>query len=85
MHPSQSFQVFPELLYQLPEHGVQISGSLAARALVVQKLEVLIADRACINSLQGLLCCTGNNTAVGSGGFARLCGRKCHVTVLKGK
>lgn len=70
MHPSQMFQVCPKLLCQLPVHSLQISASLPIRPLVVQKLEFLIADRACISSLQGLMCCTGNNTIVGSGGFA---------------
>lgn len=70
VRPSQMLEVFPKLLYQLPEHSIHISASLPIRALIVQKLGFLIAGRACINSLQSLMCCTGNDTVVGSGGFA---------------
>lgn len=69
VHPSQMLQLFLKLVY-LPEHSIHISAGLPIRPLMVQKLGFLIADRACINSLQGLMCCTGNNTIVGSGGFA---------------
>lgn len=77
--------VFHKLLYQLTEHSIQISASLSIGPLITQKLGFLVADRACINSLRGLMCSIGSNTAAGFGGLCQFCDRKSPLMILKGK
>lgn len=67
MHPAQMLRLFPELL---PEHKIQFSASLSIGPLITRKLGFLGADRACINSLQGLMSSAGNNTTAAFGGLA---------------
>lgn len=62
--------VFHKLLYQLTEHTIQISSSLSIGPLITQKLGFLVAGRACINSLRGLMCSIGSNSAAGFSGLA---------------